>query len=133
MDDTERALQLCEEAIALGRSQPASYDTIAKLYHHIAAAQTKKGDIPSALDIDDFVLALKTNFHQVTVNRGLKHSYLGIKIVMKEDGIWSIRLLIFLKILVGKTVGKKVNTPIEVQPRGGPVRKFEFIYDRCYA
>jgi hypothetical protein len=50
MDDTDRALQLCEEAIALGRSQRASYDTIAKLFHRIAAAHTKRGDVPAALE-----------------------------------------------------------------------------------
>ena len=51
MGDPDKALEICEEAIKLGRSQRAPYEQIAKLYQRMAAAQLKKDDFPAAKEL----------------------------------------------------------------------------------
>jgi stress-induced-phosphoprotein 1 len=48
MGEPDKAVEICEAAVQLGRSQRASYVEIAKLYHRMAAAYLKKDDFPTA-------------------------------------------------------------------------------------
>lgn len=49
MGDYDKAIELCNEALELGKVHRASYDDKAKIYQRIAAAQLKKNDIPGAI------------------------------------------------------------------------------------
>lgn len=48
MGEIDKAIQQCNEAIELGRSQRVPYEDIAKIYHRMAAAYLKRDDFPSA-------------------------------------------------------------------------------------
>ena len=48
MGEPDKAIELCTEAVQLGRSQRTSYLDIAKLYQRMAAAHLKKNDFPAA-------------------------------------------------------------------------------------
>jgi stress-induced-phosphoprotein 1 len=51
MGQYEKALEICEEAIKIGRSQRSPYEQIAKLYQRMAAAHLKNDDFPAAKEM----------------------------------------------------------------------------------
>lgn len=60
MGEADKAVEVCEAAVQLGRSQRASYVEIAKLYQRMAAAHLKKDDFPAAKEC--FAKAQMENF-----------------------------------------------------------------------
>lgn len=51
MGQPDKAIEICEAAVQLGRSQRSPYQDIAKLYQRMAAAQLKKDDFPAAKEL----------------------------------------------------------------------------------
>lgn len=51
MGEPDKAIEICENAVQIGRSNRTDYKTIAKLFHRMAAAQLKKDDFPAAKEM----------------------------------------------------------------------------------
>jgi hypothetical protein len=63
--------------------------------------------------VEEFATMLEANFGHVTINRGKRHSYLGMNIVIRDDGI-ALDMIAYLEKAIGaKASGKKVTTPAE--------------------
>ena len=63
--------------------------------------------------VEATVAMLEANFNQVTVNRCKQHSYLGMNIVVRDDGIAVDMIAYIEKVIDGRHSGKKVTTPAE--------------------
>ena len=63
--------------------------------------------------IDTAIGLLQSNFEQVTANTGSEHSFLGMRIVVKENGIDVDMIAYLMKILEGKVSGKCVVSPAD--------------------
>lgn len=51
MGELDKAIEICEAAVQLGRSQRTPYQDIAKLYQRMAAAELKRDDFPAAKEL----------------------------------------------------------------------------------
>jgi stress-induced-phosphoprotein 1 len=76
MNEPDRAIQLCQEAIDIGRSHRVSYEDIAKVYQRQAAAALKKDDI--GLAIEYYGKSQMENFDKA-IERKIKNLELDLK------------------------------------------------------
>eukprot|EP00595_Chromulina_sp_UTEXLB2642_P000360 CAMPEP_0196761234 /NCGR_PEP_ID=MMETSP1095-20130614/397_1 /TAXON_ID=96789 ORGANISM="Chromulina nebulosa, Strain UTEXLB2642" /NCGR_SAMPLE_ID=MMETSP1095 /ASSEMBLY_ACC=CAM_ASM_000446 /LENGTH=561 /DNA_ID=CAMNT_0042110499 /DNA_START=16 /DNA_END=1701 /DNA_ORIENTATION=- len=84
MGDTDKAIELCNEAIELGTHHRASYEDKAKVYQRVASAYLKKSDIPAA--IKSYEKAQMENFDKA-IERKIKNLQLDFKKLQQESYI----------------------------------------------
>jgi stress-induced-phosphoprotein 1 len=70
MGECDKALEVCEEAIKIGRSQRSPYEHIAKLYQRMAAAHLKKDDFPAAKEM---YAKAQTEYFDKSIERKIKN------------------------------------------------------------
>lgn len=75
MGECDRAVEICENAVQLGRTQRTPYLDIAKLYQRMAAAQLKKDDFPAAKE--SFAKAQMEHFDKA-IERKVCHTFLPL-------------------------------------------------------
>lgn len=61
--------------------------------------------------IDGLQTHLEKTFEAITVNRGSKHSYLAMNLVITEDGLQLDMIAYIEKCLEGRELGRKVGSP----------------------
>jgi len=84
MGECERAFEICNEALEVGKANKASYEDRAKVYQRIASAHLKKKDIKAA--IEAYGKAQLESFDK-TIASKIKNLELDLKKQQREDYI----------------------------------------------
>ena len=84
MGDCERAFEICNEALEIGKANKASYEDRAKVYQRIASAHLKKKDIRAAIDTYG---KAQLEFPDKAIAAKIKNLELDLKKLQKEEYI----------------------------------------------
>lgn len=126
MGDTDKALEICEEAIKIGRAQRAAYEHIAKLYQRMAAAYLKKDDFPSAKEMYakaqtehfDKAIERKVKNLQLEYDKKVRLAYINPELALehKEKGN-----AFFREAKYGEAI-KEYEEAVKRDPNSAPLR-----------